>query len=110
MLLRPRAAEVTGFRIAPARDGRLAASGPLDFATAAAALRAGLGLMTGDRIWSIDLSGVTAGDSAGLAVLVEWISAARERGTSVRYESVPAQILAIARISDLEDLLLAQSA
>ena len=88
----------------------VAASGPLDFATAAAALRAGLGLMTGDRAWSIDLSGVTAGDSAGLAVLVEWISAARERGTSVRYESVPAQILAIARISDLEELLLGQSA
>ena len=110
MLLRPRAAEVTGFLIAPAGDGRLAASGPLDFATAAAALRAGLGLMTGDRAWSIDLSGVTAGDSAGLAVLVEWISAARERGTSVRYESVPAQILAIARISDLEELLLGQSA
>ena len=72
-----------------------------------AALRAGLGLMTGDRAWAIDLSGVTAGDSAGLAVLVEWISAARERGTSVRYESVPAQIVAIARISDLEELLLA---
>jgi phospholipid transport system transporter-binding protein len=98
------------FRIEPAGDGRLVASGPLDFATAAAALRAGLELMTGDRGWIIDLSGVTAGDSAGLAVLVEWISAARERGTSVRYESVPAQIVAIARISDLEELLLAQSA
>jgi len=101
---------VAAFRIEPAGDGRLAASGPLDFATAAAALRAGLGLMTGDRAWTIDLSGVTAGDSAGLAVLVEWISAARARGTSVCYESVPAQVLAIARISDLEELLLAQSA
>jgi phospholipid transport system transporter-binding protein len=99
---------VTAFRIAPAGDGRLAASGALDFASAAAALRAGLGLMTGGRAWTIDLSGVTAGDSAGLAVLVEWISAARERGTSVRYESVPAQIVAIARISDLDELLLAQ--
>lgn len=98
------------FRIESAGDGRLAASGPLDFATAAAALRAGLGLMTGDRPWTIDLSGVTAGDSAGLAVLVEWMSAARARGASVRYEAVPAQIVAIARISDLEDLLLVQSA
>jgi phospholipid transport system transporter-binding protein len=101
---------VAVFRIESAGDGRLAASGPLDFATAAAALGAGLGLMTGGRAWTIDLSGVTAGDSAGLAVLVEWISAARGRGASVRYESVPAQIVAIARISDLEDLLLAQSA
>ena len=110
MRLPQRPVEVTGFRIAPAGDGRLAASGPLDFATAADALRAGLGLMTGDRAWTIDLSGVTAGDSAGLAVLVEWISAARARGTSVRYEAVPAQIVAIARISDLEELLLGQGA
>jgi phospholipid transport system transporter-binding protein len=110
MLLRQRPAEVTGFRIAPDGDGRLAASGQLDFATAATALRAGLGLMTGDRAWTIDLSGVTAGDSAGLAVLVEWMSAARARGASVRYASVPAQIVAIARISDLEGLLLDQPA
>jgi phospholipid transport system transporter-binding protein len=110
MPLRQRPAEVTGFRIASAGEGRLAASGPLDFTTAAAALRAGLGLMTGDRAWTIDLSGVTAGDSAGLAVLVEWMSAARARGTSVRYASVPEQIVAIARISDLEELLLAQPA
>jgi len=41
---------------------------------------------------------------------VEWMSVARERGTSLRYESVPAQIVAIARISDLEELLLAQPA
>jgi phospholipid transport system transporter-binding protein len=101
---------MAGFRIESAGDGRLVASGPLDFATAAAALRAGLGLMSAGRACTIDLSGVTAGDSAGLAVLVEWMSAARERGSSVRYESVPAQILAIARISDLEDLLLGQSA
>ena len=101
---------MAGFRIEPAGDGRLAASGPLDFATAAAALRAGLGLMTGNRAWTIDLSGVSAGDSAGLAVLVEWMSAARERGASVRYEAVPAQVVAIARISDLEELLLGQSA
>jgi phospholipid transport system transporter-binding protein len=101
---------MAAFHIEPAGDGRLAASGLLDFATAADALRAGLGLMTGDRAWTIDLSGVTAGDSAGLAVLVEWMSAARARGTSVRYESVPAQIVAIARISDLEELLLAQPA
>ena len=101
---------MTTFRIEPAGDGRLAVSGPLDFANAAAALRAGLALMGTGRACTIDLSGVTAGDSAGLAVLVEWMSAARERGTSVRYESVPAQVLAIARISDLEDLLLGQSA
>lgn len=101
---------MTAFRIESAGDGRLAASGVLEFATAAAALRAGLALIGAGRAWTVDLSGVTSGDSAGLAVLVEWISAARARGASVRYESVPAQIRAIARISDLEELLLGQGA
>lgn len=101
---------MTAFRIELTGDGRLAASGELDFATAAAALHAGLALIRGEQAWTVDLAGITSGDSAGLAVLVEWISAARARGASVRYEAVPDQILAIARISDLEELLLAQSA
>ena len=101
---------MTAFRIEPAGDGRLAASGELDFATAAAALQAGLGLIGTGRAMAVDLAGITSGDSAGLAVLVEWMSAARASGGSVHYEAVPAQILAIARISDLDELLLAQGA
>jgi len=101
---------VTAFRIEPAGDGRLAASGELDFATAAAALHAGLALIGTGRALAVDLAGITSGDSAGLAVLVEWMSAARARGGSVRYEAVPDQILAIARISDLDELLLGQGA
>jgi phospholipid transport system transporter-binding protein len=100
---------VTAFRIEPAGDGRLAVSGELGFATAAAALQTGLALIGAQRAWTVDLSGVTAGDSAGLAVLVEWVSAARARGATLRYEAVPTQFLAVARISDLDGLLLAQS-
>jgi len=101
---------VAAFRIEPAGDGRLAASGELDFATAASALQAGLATIVPGQAWTVDLSGITAGDSAGLAVLVEWLSVARARGVSLHYESVPRQILAIARISDLDGLLLGQSA
>jgi len=99
---------VAAFRIEPAGDGRLAASGELGFATAAAALQAGLARIGANSTLTVDLSGISAGDSAGLAVLVEWLSVARARRATLRYESVPAQILAIARISDLEQLLLAQ--
>ena len=75
---------MTAFRIEPAGDGRLAASGELEFATAAAALHAGLALMRDGRCWIVDLAGITAGDSAGLAVLVEWMSAASARGDQSR--------------------------
>lgn len=88
-------------RIAP---GRLEASGALGFETAADALKSGLKLIDGGAC-TIDLGKVTESDSAGLAVLIEWLSAARARGAKLTYEKVPDQILAIARISDVDDLL-----
>jgi len=98
------------FRIAPAGPGRLAVTGELDFETASEALRSGSAALD-DRVraWTIDLGGVTAGDSAGVAVLVEWLSVALARGATLRYESVPAQMISIARISGLEDVLFPQS-
>jgi phospholipid transport system transporter-binding protein len=93
------------FTIEPAGPERLRASGELDFATAAAALEAGLALIATGPRWTVDLAGITAGDSAGVAVLVEWLSAAAARHASLSFESVPSQMLAIARISDLENLL-----
>lgn len=100
---------MTAFHIESAGPGRLAANGELGFSTATGALSAGLELIGSGQAWTVDLAGITAGDSAGLAVLVEWLSAARERRSTVSYAAVPPQILAIARISDLEGLLVPQS-
>jgi phospholipid transport system transporter-binding protein len=96
----------TGFAIEPAGPGRLEASGELTFATAAKALERGAGLIGQGGECLVDLSRVQSGDSAGIAVLIEWLATAQARGTTLRYENIPAQMLAIARISDLEDLLL----
>jgi len=68
-------------------------------------LPAGLALIPKGASCTIDLSRVAEADSAGLAVLVEWLATAKSRGTVIRYEGIPAQILAVARISDLESLL-----
>ncbi|MGB5102641.1 MAG: STAS domain-containing protein [Steroidobacteraceae bacterium] len=96
------------FAIAADGDGRLQATGDLTFTTAAAALNDGLRLLQRNGTWVVDLSAVTSGDSAGVAVLVEWIAAVRKAGGSIRYANVPAQMRAIARIADLEDLLLSR--
>jgi phospholipid transport system transporter-binding protein len=77
----------------------------LGYVTAGRALPAGLALIPKGSTCTIDLSRVTEADSAGLAVLVEWLATAKSRGTVIHYESIPAQILAVARISDLESLL-----
>jgi phospholipid transport system transporter-binding protein len=54
---------------------------------------------------SVDFSGVTEGDSAGLALLIEWLRAARQRGRPIHFQNIPAQINALARISEVGDLL-----
>ena len=93
------------FEIQRVADGRLEASGALGFESAVEALPRGLDLIEQGKPCTINLSRVTEADSAGLAVLVEWLATAWARGAKIRYEGIPAQILAVARISDLESLL-----
>lgn len=53
----------------------------------------------------IDLAGVTRSDSAGLALLVEWLRLARARDVRLQFHNLPSQLREIARISDLTPLL-----
>lgn len=53
----------------------------------------------------IDLQGVTRTDSAGLALLLEWMSIAKEKGLQIHFRNLPAQLSKIAEVSDLEDIL-----
>jgi phospholipid transport system transporter-binding protein len=58
----------------------------------------------------IDLSGVTESDSSGLALLLEWLRGARQRKQTIHFANLPAQIAALARISEVEELLLPEAA
>jgi phospholipid transport system transporter-binding protein len=93
------------FSITHAGFGRLQVRGAICFEGAAQALQAGLALIPHGERCTIDLAKVTEADSAGLAVLVEWLATARKRKSKIHYEGIPAQILAVARISDLDELL-----
>ena len=53
----------------------------------------------------VDLSGVPQADSAGLALLVDWLAAARARGHSLRYAAAGESLRALARLSDVEALI-----
>ena len=53
----------------------------------------------------IDLEGVTRSDSAGLALLVEWLRLAEGQGITLRFHNLPDQLREIARVSDLLPLL-----
>ena len=96
---------MTAFGIERVAEGRLQASGSLDFDTAAAALERGLRLLASENICEIDLSGVASSDSAGLAVLVEWLAYAQASGKGLQFTGLPGQIRAVAAISEVDELL-----
>lgn len=53
----------------------------------------------------IDLGAVTRTDSAGLALLVEWMRLARRQNRSITFRNVPQQLLNLARVSGVDQLL-----
>lgn len=53
----------------------------------------------------IDLAQVERADSAGLALLIEWQRLARRCGFSISFRNLPAQLMQIARVSELHEIL-----
>jgi phospholipid transport system transporter-binding protein len=80
-------------------------SGALHFATVSPLLTQGEAAIQSGRAAVIDLRGVSESDSAGLALLIEWLSVAKEAKRSLRYENIPEQLQELARLSEVEPLL-----
>ena len=55
----------------------------------------------------VDFSDVEHSDSAGLALLIEWVTWANNSVREIRYEHVPERLTNIAAISEVEDMLVA---
>jgi phospholipid transport system transporter-binding protein len=53
----------------------------------------------------VDLSGIDHADSAGLALMLEWLARVRRASGSIRYRNTPAALLNIARVCNVESLL-----
>ena len=85
--------------------GRARVAGSLHFTTVSALLAAGVAAIEGGRADVIDLAGVTASDGAGLALLIEWLSVCKAAGRSLRFENIPSQLQQLARLSEVEELL-----
>ncbi len=87
------------------RDGRIAVAGPVTLETVEALVARGDPLIRdGARV--VDLSGVAEVDSAALALLLHWIRAARAAGGELSVASAPASLRSLARLYDLEPLVL----
>lgn len=86
-------------------DGKFALQGKLNFETVADALEKSKTLFADHARVELDLTGIDDGDSAGLALLLEWVNWAKNYVREIRYINVPNDILVIAQISEVDDML-----
>ena len=56
-------------------------------------------------LFELDLGAVSRADSAGLALLIQWMRMAHANNSEIRFHNLPQQLLAIARAGELEPLL-----
>jgi phospholipid transport system transporter-binding protein len=96
------------FELRRRSPGRFEARGVLTFASARHAWEEGREALCSEdpaAAIEVDCAGVTAADSAGLVVLLDWLTAAACRGRTLSYRRLPASLLSLAAISDLDELL-----
>jgi phospholipid transport system transporter-binding protein len=86
-------------------DGRFSLSGEMSFDTAERILKESGDLFEEHTQLEIDLSGITDSDSAGLALLLEWVTWANHTVREIRFTGMPERVLAIARTTEVERLL-----
>jgi len=86
-------------------DGHFALAGEVTFDTAEQILRISERPFEQHTRLEIDLSGVTVSDSAGLALLLEWVTWANHTVREIRYSGMPERILAIAKTTEVDALL-----
>ncbi len=89
-----------------AAEGAYRLQARLSFATVPEIRPEGLALIqaAGAQL-CIDLSGVSAADSAGLALLIDWLGEAASSGKQLRYSRLPPALLALAKLSEVASLL-----
>jgi len=79
--------------------------GEFSFATVSGLSRKGASLLWQSDHVTLDLEGVTRTDSAGLALLIEWVREAKRKGKTIQFRNMPQQMMAIAQVVGLDSLL-----
>lgn len=96
--------------VSVSRDGgnglpRCMIQGVLDFTTATRTLESVAGHIADNKKLDIDLSGVTAANSAGLALLIEWLAIARRADHAVTFHHIPDGLRQLAGVCQVDGLI-----
>lgn len=84
--------------------------GPVVFGTAGELLAASEKLFNGSGPLTIDLSAVSDADSAGLALLIEWLRMGHGGARQVAFAGIPDKLEAIARLCGVAGMLVGNAA
>lgn len=90
-------------------DGRLVVRGRLTIATVPALFESGLQHLTSEDLL-VDFSLVEAVDSAAVSMLLGWTRAAQRSKRTLRVTGLPDDLLSLARLYGVDELLPQQSA
>jgi len=82
--------------------GHFLVDGDLTFATINKRTVKSLTFSTAHKEITIDLGGVGNTDSAGLALMIEWIKYCRAKRTLLHFSNVPKQLVSLARLSGFD--------
>lgn len=92
-------------RAAFSGDGqRFSVQGPLTFATVMDVCELPRAWGAGNSAVTIDLATVPRADSAGLALLLEWLRAAQTQGRALNVVNVPTRLRDLMRVANVLDL------
>jgi phospholipid transport system transporter-binding protein len=86
-------------------DSDFQVSGDMTFETTRKLLADSKALFQEVKDLNLDLAEVEHVDSAGLALLLEWVSQAKEKGGKISLKGTPESLLAIARLCQLDSTL-----
>jgi phospholipid transport system transporter-binding protein len=84
--------------------GRFIVDGDLTFHTIDKKTASGFAFLASAKQITMDLGGVGNADSAGLALMLEWIKQARQKKVQLRFKNIPEQLLNLAKLSGLSKL------
>ena len=86
-------------------EGQFKVQGEITFDTISPLLSQSGQIFNNYKQLTFDLSAVTQTDSAGLALLIEWLRIAEQKNIKVQFINLPKQLENIAKVCGLETIL-----
>jgi phospholipid transport system transporter-binding protein len=82
--------------------GQFAVDGDLTFASIDKKTVKSFDFLNTSKVITIDLGRVACTDSAGLALMIEWIKYTRHNKTQLRFKNIPEQLRNLAKLSGFD--------